>query len=116
MQHISDDMLTTSKICVAVTKCERALSVNKALLTRANKRYVYTDLKPHVCGGCGAAFPETQTFNLHVVKCIGGMPGVCNICCLVFNTNDKRSLANHMKMHKTHDFYVCGMYSQYLVA
>ena len=26
MQPISDDMLTTSKICVAVAKCERALT------------------------------------------------------------------------------------------
>ena len=29
MQPISDDMLTTSKICVAVVKCEQAFNCDK---------------------------------------------------------------------------------------
>ena len=32
MQSISDDMLTMSKICVAVAKCERALMSHNKIL------------------------------------------------------------------------------------
>ena len=32
MQPISDDMFTTSKICVAIAKCERALSYDVYML------------------------------------------------------------------------------------
>ena len=43
MQPISDDMVKTSKICVAVVKCERALSYVMTAVTQAGLTVQYDD-------------------------------------------------------------------------